>query len=296
MKTPYYLLLIFSLSIGCQPKPIDRLNAQIEEILCPIDGHFAIAFQDLKNKERYYFLNEGESFHAASTMKVPVMIELFQQAEQGIFALEDSILIHNQFKSIVDGSDYAMDIAVDSQGDLYGSIGKNTTLYDLMYEMITSSSNLSTNILIDKIGAKNVTATMRKFGAEKIAVLRGVEDQKAFDLGLNNTTTARDFLIILESIAQKEAASPEACDKMIAILKEQKFNEIIPHFLPSDVQVAHKTGSITGLHHDGGIVYLPDDSGYVLVLFSKDLTDFDEGTNALARLSELFYAYYIADR
>ena len=157
--------------------------------------------------------------------------------------------------------------------------------------MITVSSNLATNVLIELVDAKNVTATMRDLGANKIEVLRGVEDQKAYDLGLSNTTTARDLTIIMKAIATYKAGTEADCKDMIAILKDQQFNEIIPHDLPKDVVVAHKTGLITGVHHDTGIVYLPDGRTYVLVLLSKNLEDFDKGTQQLAGISKTIYEY-----
>ncbi len=191
----------------------------------------------------------------------------------------------------MDGSSYQMDIQVDSDDDVYKLLGTKVSIYDLMYGMITASSNLATNILIELVGAKEVTATMRDLGAKNIEVLRGVEDLKAYDLGLNNSTTAKDLMLIMKAIADYSAGSKEDCDSMIKILKAQRFNEMIPRFLPKDVTVAHKTGSITGLHHDAAIVYLPDGRSYVLVLLSKNLKDFDKGTIQLAEISKTIYDY-----
>ena len=159
--------------------------------------------------------------------------------------------------------------------------------------MITISSNLATNVLIELVGAKNVTATMRDLGAKKIEVVRGVEDQKAYDLGLSNSTTARDLMIIFQAIATNKAGSKADCKAMVDILKDQQFNEIIPYYLPKKVEVAHKTGAITGVHHDAGIVYLPNGKSYVLVVLSKNLEDFDRGTEQLAEISKNIYEYMI---
>jgi beta-lactamase class A len=147
--------------------------------------------------------------------------------------------------------------------------------------------------LIELVDAKKVTATMRNLGADKIEVLRGVEDQKAYDLGLSNSTTANDLMMIMKAIAENTAGTKEDCEDMIAIMKDQQFNEIIPFYLPKDVSVAHKTGSITGVHHDAGIIYLPDGRSYVLVLLSKNLKDFDEGTEQLAGISKIVYEYLV---
>ncbi len=296
MNKPNFLLLIVLVAFsGCQPKQekqtLDELKESIAADFEANTGDYAIALKDLSNPENELYINEKETFHAASTMKTPVMIELFKQARAGKFSLSDSILVINEFKSIVDSSAYTMDIGVDSGEGLYSFIGKKLSIYDIMYEMITVSSNLATNILIEMVGAPNVMATMKSFGANDIQVLRGVEDQKAYDLGMNNTTTAKDLAIVMEMIATDKAGTSDDCAVMIDILKDQKFNEIIPAYLPEDVTVAHKTGSITRLHHDSGIVYLPDGRKYVLVLLSKNLNTIDEGTEVLARVSEKVYNY-----
>jgi beta-lactamase class A len=290
-------LLIISCLISCQKKStkIEELQIAVQSQIDSIQGDVAVAFYNLSDPSDSLLINASEEFHAASTMKVPVMIELFKQANIGKINLDDSILLKNEFKSIVDGSPYSMDIGVDSDDVIYSKIGTTVALRDLMYNMITVSSNLATNVLIELVDAKNVTATMRDLGADKIEVLRGVEDQKAYDLGLSNSTTAKDLMMIMKAIAENTAGTKSDCDEMIAILKDQQFNEIIPFYLPKDVSVAHKTGSITGVHHDTGIVYLPDGRSYVLVLLSKNLEDFDIGTEQLARISKTVYEYMVEE-
>jgi beta-lactamase class A len=145
--------------------------------------------------------------------------------------------------------------------------------------------------LIEIVDAKKTTATMRELGAANIEVLRGVEDIKAYRKGLSNSTTAKDLLVIMKAIAEGKAGTQEDCEKMIAILKDQKWNDMIPKYLPKDVEVAHKTGFITGLHHDAAIVYLPNGKSYVLVLLSKNLKDFDKGTDQLAKISKSIYDF-----
>lgn len=286
-----FFTLIFStivMDISAQKPSLESTKTAIEAKLKNVEGEFAVAFKDLQTGKTL-FINEKENFHAASTMKTPVMIEVFKQAKAGKFKLTDSILVKNEFKSIVDGSPYSMDIADDSGDGMYKQIGKKMTIYDLTYQMIIVSSNLATNILIDLVDAKNANETMRKLGAKDIQVLRGVEDQKAFDKGLSNTTTAYDLMLIFEKIAQNKVIDKKSCEEMRKILFDQKFNEIIPEKLPKNVKVAHKTGSITGVQHDSGIVYLPDGRKYVLVLLSKKLKNADAGVKVLAEVSEMIY-------
>ena len=286
---PFLLLLIPVLFLSCrQTSPASGLEKEIREALNQAKGTFAVAFKDLQSGETL-MINSDTVFHAASTMKTPVMIEAFKQAAEGKISLQDSILVKNEFYSIVDSSMYQLSVGDDSEEILYSMIGKKKTLGDLVYDMIIVSSNLATNLVIDVLGAQDVTATMRELGAPKIQVLRGVEDIKAYELGLSNTTTAYDLLVIFEKIANGEAVNKAACKAMIDILLDQKFNDMIPALLPEDVQVAHKTGSITGVHHDSGIVFLPDGRSYVLVLLSKNLEDFDASTQALAGVSRMIY-------
>ncbi len=293
MKTTIILFLFilgFAFESCRSKRDIKTLNEQITAELAKSDGVFAVAFKDLSTGETL-FINEKTNFHAASTMKTPVMIEVYKQATAGKFSLTDSIEVKNEFKSIVDGSLYSLSADDDSEQDLYIHVGTKRTVADLVYDMIIVSSNLATNIVIELVDAKKVTQTMRSLGASDIHVLRGVEDQKAYNQGLSNTTTAYDLMVIFEALAKGEVVSTQASDDMIEILLDQRFNDIIPAQLPREVKVAHKTGSITGVHHDSGIVILPDGRKYVLVLLSKELADFDSGTASLANVSKLIYSY-----
>ncbi|MBD3616673.1 MAG: serine hydrolase [Gracilimonas sp.] len=286
---------IIFMIIGCTQSVnnIEHLESQINERLDGLSGDFAVAFMNLSDTSETILINEREMFHAASTMKTPVMIELYKQVDAGEFSLDDSILVKNEFRSIVDGSDYQMSVNEDSEGELYDLIGKKRTIRDLMYDMITMSSNLATNILIEKVNAENVTETMRSYGADSIMVLRGVEDIKAFEQGLSNRTTAYDEMKIYSKIGTGEAVSEEASEQMIGILEEQKFNEMIPALLPADVQVAHKTGWITGVNHDAGIITLPTGERYVLVLLSKNASDREEVLSAFSDISKMVYDFVV---
>ncbi|MET2984174.1 serine hydrolase [Aureibaculum conchae] len=285
----FFLFSIFS----CQEKisKTETLEKTIQAQMDSIDGTVAVAFYSLSEPKDSLLINVDEKFHAASTMKVPVMIELFKQASEGKLNLNDSILLKNEFKSIVDSSLYKMDIADDSDDIIYKQIDTKVAINDLIYSMITVSSNLATNVLIELVDAKKTTATMRDLGAKNIEVLRGVEDIKAYEKGLSNSTTARDLMVIMEAIANYNAGKQKDCEAMISILMDQEFKDLIPKYLPSNVDVAHKTGSITGVHHDAGIIFLPDGSSYVLVLLSKNLKDFDKGTDQLANISKTIYDY-----
>jgi beta-lactamase class A len=153
--------------------------------------------------------------------------------------------------------------------------------------MITVSSNFATNLLIEKLGVENIRQTVAKLGAEGMNVLRGVEDQKAFDRGLNNTTTARGLLVLLERIARKTTVNPAADAEMIEILKRQKLNDAIPAGLPPGTTVAHKTGSITRIQHDAGIVY--GSNPYVIVVVVRGIEDAKTSKALIARISRITF-------
>ncbi len=291
----YFLLVIMvTLLSGCgNPQTLEALEEEITDILLREKGVFAVTYHNLSTGEEFA-INGHEEFHAASTMKTPVMIEAFTQAHEGKFNLSDSVQIKNHFYSIVDSSIYQLSAEDDSERSLYPLIGSKKTIQDLIYDMIIVSSNLATNLIIDLLDAKEVTKTMRELGAQDIEVRRGVEDIKAFRAGLNNTTTAMDLSIIFSALAREEIVSSHDSKAMINILMEQRFDDIIPAHLPEEVKVAHKTGVISGVHHDSGIVFAPNGQTYVLVLLSKELADFDHGTAVLAGLSKKIFEYVMS--
>jgi len=220
-------------------------------------------------------------------MKVPVMIELFKQADAGKLSLQDPLLVRNEFHSIVDNSLFKLSSGADSDKAIYAADGRTLTLAQLCEAMITVSSNFATNLLIEKLGVENIRATISDLGADGMQVLRGVEDQKAFDKGLNNSTTARGLMVLLERLASGTAVGRKPDAAMIEILKRQKFNDGIPAGLPKNVAVAHKTGNITRIHHDAGVVYAK--RPYVLVILVRGIQDSKQSGALMAKMSRAVY-------
>lgn len=265
------------------------MESVIRSRLASIDGDCAVAVRSLDEGSSPLLIRANERFHAASTMKTPVMVELYRQAHAGRIDLDDRLRIENTFRSIVDGSHYSLDPQEDSHTLLYDHLGEKHRIRDLIRAMIVESSNLATNLLIDTVGPKAVTQTMRRLGADGIHVRRGVEDTAAYERGLNNETTAASLLVLFEHVARGTAVSEPACDEMIQILKQQTHRDILPAHLPHSVEVAHKSGWISGVRHDSGIVFVPEGPTYVLVLLSKNLSDVEAGGAALADISRLIY-------
>jgi beta-lactamase class A len=247
----------------------------------------AVMFESLDGSFRWS-VRADEPFHAASTMKIPVMIELFRQAQEGKLQLENQLPVKNEFHSIVDGSVYKLDPAADSETDLYKAVGQTRTLNQLCELMITVSSNLATNLLIEKLGLENIRARVHSLHADGMNVLRGVEDGKAFEKGLNNTTTANSLAMLLEAIAKGRAVDANASREMLAILGRQTFHEGIPAGLPTGTRVAHKTGEITKIHHDAAIVYAP--KPFVLVILVRGIEDSKQSAALIADITRQLYA------
>jgi beta-lactamase class A len=122
-----------------------------------------------------------------------------------------------------------------------------------------------------------------------MAVLRGVEDGKAYEKGLNNTTTARDLATLLLAIADGRAASPATCRQLLDILAAQEINDGIPAGLPAGIRIAHKTGNITATWHDAALIYPPDGKPFVLVVLSRGIPKRERGMALQADIARLVY-------
>ena len=279
-------LLLIALLAAAQPASASTLADRLRSTIASSGAEVAVALRTLDGRTEV-LIDADRSFHAASTMKVPVMIELFRQAEAGTVSLDDTLTIRNEFRSIVDGSAYSLSEGDDSDTEVYAALGKAMTLRRLCELMITVSSNFATNLLIEKLGVDNIRRTVASLDASGMQVLRGVEDGKAFQKGLNNTTTARALLALFEKLGKGKAVGAAPDRAMIEILLRQRFGDAIPAGLPAGTRVAHKTGNITRIHHDAGIVYGP--RPYVIVLLVRGLEDRTRSAALMAELSRTIY-------
>jgi beta-lactamase class A len=284
------LTSIFALAWAGQTRgPLDNLKPEVEKLIAASGAEtVGVAIYDTETKQSL-LINERASLHAASTMKLPVMMAIFKRADQKKIPLNEPIEIKNSFYSIVDGSQYRLNRDDDSDQEIYSRIGQSMPVIQLVDRMITWSSNLATNLLIEKIKADNVTALMRELGANEIQVLRGVEDPKAFQAGKNNTTTAYDLMLLLRLIAENKFMNRRVCEKMVEILSSQRFNDGIPAGLPTATRVAHKTGNITKHNHDAAIVYAPGRKPYVLVVLTKGIAEQKRSSKLIADISRVVY-------
>ena len=280
-------------SQGAATAPDSLRDRIVERIAAAPGATVGVVYVDLETGERLSIAADSV-FHAASTMKIPVMIEVLRRAQQGAFSLDQGILLINQFRSLADGSPFSLDAKDDGDSSLYLRVGQRVPVREMLRLMIVRSSNLATNQLIELVGAAHVTAGAHALGATRTQVLRGVEDQKAFDAGLINSITAGDLATFLVAIENGRILSPESSALMRDILLAQEFNEKIPAGLPPGTRVAHKTGEITAVSHDAAIVYPSGRKPYILVVLTRGIRDGKESATLIADISRIVYAHATA--
>lgn len=241
-----------------------------------------IAFYDYETTIQWGY-NADTYIHAASTMKLAVLLGVFRQISRGELTIDAPVHVRNRFTSIVNRQPFMLELGRDADPNVYSNLGKSMTVRDLAYQMITTSSNLATNLLVEVIGVGTIQRALDELEISGLRVLRGVEDQAAFEAGLNNEVTANGLLRLLRLIAEEKAYSREASEQMLEIMLDQQYKSGIPAGLPKAARVAHKTGNISTVHHDAGIVYLENRKPYVLVV----LTQFDQKTGRTGAVAEV---------
>jgi beta-lactamase class A len=250
----------------------------------------AVALYDYRTHETWEY--QGERwFHAASTIKVPVLLGVFAAIEEGRFKTSSRVHVRNRFLSVVDGRPYRIDAARDSNQDVHAQVGRTLQVGELAQHMIVTSSNLATNLLIDLVGLPQIQETMKRFGLHGIELVRGVEDLTAWEHGINNRVTADGLLGALRLLEEDRHFAPDVRGEMLWILHAQEFRSGIPAGLPDDARVAHKTGEISTMAHDAGIVYLPDREPYVLVVLTEWDRDVSGRKQAIASVSRVVYEH-----
>jgi beta-lactamase class A len=252
----------------------------------------AVAVHDLETDFRFS-LRGDRWFHAASTIKVAVLLAVFRAADEGRLRLNDSLHVRNRFFSAAGGTVFHVGADRDATPELYQSIGRTAKILVLAQAMIAGSSNLATNLLLDFLGVEYARTVLRDARVAGVELRRGVEDHRAHEQGIDNQATANGLLGLLSAI-RSDFLTNESKQQVIRILLEQRFNSMIPAGLPSHAVVAHKTGEISTVSHDIGIVYLPEREPYVAAI----LTEFDpaqEGRReTVAAISEVIYRSLLA--
>ena len=246
-----------------------------------------VALHDLETGLRFS-LRGDRWFHAASTIKVAVLLAIFRAADEGRYRLDDSLHVRNRFFSAADCAVFHVSSDRDATPELHAAIGRTAKISTLAHAMICGSSNLATNLLLDFLSVEYARTVLREAQVGGVELRRGVEDQRAHERGINNEATADGLLSLLSTI-RGDFLTPASKREVIRILLEQQFNSMIPAGLPPHATVAHKTGEISTACHDIGIVYLPEREPYITAILTEFDPDKERRRETVAAISEAIY-------
>jgi beta-lactamase class A len=266
----------------------DQLRSAIEQIAsAQKTAACAVALHDYASDDRFS-LNGDRVFHAASTIKVAVLLSVMKAVDDGDLRLSDPLHVRNRFHSAINRVPYFMDSSSDGYPQLYRLVGGTAKIGDLANCMITSSSNLATNLLLDFIGLERARDILRASGVRGVELRRGVADDLAHESGLDNETTAVGLVDLL-GVFRGDFLSKSTRELAIQILLEQRFTSMIPAGLPAHATVAHKTGEISTVCHDAGIVYLPEREPYIVAILTEVDNESDSRRETVAKISQAIY-------
>ena len=225
------------------------------------------------------------------------MLGIFALIEDGVLSLDSKVHVRNRFLSLVDNAPYRTQSSRDGCPKLYSSLGKTLPVSELAYHMIVTSSNLATNLLIDLVGVDTLQEKLKNIGGQGIDLKRGVEDERAFEEGINNRVTANGLLGLFRYLHEGDGLTDELSEKMLQILLAQKFNQGIPIGIPKEIRehtlFAHKTGEISTVAHDSGMIFLPDRKPYSLTILTERTPGKSKSRKAIQALSRLVYKSFI---
>jgi len=269
------------------------LAAELQSIVDASGAEVGLYYLSLAARGDSVTIAADLRMHAASTMKVPVMMQLFLDDQSGARSLDSSMPVTRTFRSIVDGSDFDLPAESDSDTIFYAQVGGEATIRSMVDRMITQSSNLATNILIEAAEPERIAAMLRELDADSMQVLRGVEDLKAFEAGLSNSTTARALGTVMAAVVGAEMFTEASRESMLEILSRQHFTGGIPAGIPIGTKVSNKTGWITGIQHDAAVVFRDGVAAYVLVVMVRGHPAADQGEAMTAELSRIVWEHHV---
>ncbi len=236
----------------------------------PIDGPPVVAH------------NADEQHYAASMMKLPLVIAAYRRADAGTLDLDSQVTIHQDFESAIGGVRFAMDRSDDGDDQTWDRTGESVSVRWLAHRAIVKSGNLSANLVLEAVGLPAVAEALDVIGTERTVVARGIEDAPAREAGHQNLITAADMALVFSAVARGRAASTASSREILATLAAQQINDAIPPGLPPGTKVAHKSGWIEGISHDGGIIYPPDAPAYVLIMCTTSTITEQESLDLIA--------------
>jgi beta-lactamase class A len=268
---------------------------RLKELAAASGVRFGIVFKELTSGASVR-IGESHVMHAASTMKTAVLVELLRRLDAGTLKWTDELEVKNEFRSVVDGSTFAVEMDPASEGLVAAKLGEKAPIGFLAREMIVRSSNFATNLLLEHVGAADVQKLLDDLGVGTVRVRRGLFDMKAFDKGISNETDAAGMAVLMEAAVRSPRLSESSRKLAWEILAAQTFNEEIPAGIPSQAGavVAHKTGSISTVQHDAGVVRLPDGREYLLILLADGFNGDEARKGVLAAARKMSRAVWEA--
>lgn len=251
------------------------LQDSVQAIISGVPAHFGIAACHVSG-ETIILLNEHDVFPSASVIKVPMLVELMFQRDEGRLSLDEVFRLREADK--VAGSGVLKELHE----------GLQVTLRDLAVLMIILSDNTATNLVVDRIGMENVNERMRGLGLKSITLARKMYDWERQRLGQENLITPHEMMHLLCAIAAGRISSKSTSEEMVDIMARQQYRDKIPLLLPKDTRVANKTGSISRVTHDTGVVYAPK-GPFVLCVLASEVEDVRRAERAIAEVSLAVY-------
>lgn len=289
------------------------INKKIRDLINGFPAVVGIGFKDLKSNDELY-INGDRKFLTASVFKIFVLIEFYNQVIKGLLNPEERVVITNKDKVLGSGILKELDA------------GLQPTLRDLAKLMIVLSDNVATDIIMKLVGMENINRTIHDMlGLKKSKVclttkdilfdIAGANDYDTArknldemrvnkggrwetDLENNNVTTPKEISKTLELLYRCKILTPQICEEILGIMKTCQTGEArIKRYLPYNVKVAHKTGTMPGVVNDVGIVFT-DKGDYILVVFINGLNYESlnyvlKGEELIANVSREIYEAYI---
>jgi len=261
-----------------QDPTLAALAPKLELLASHMPGIVAISISDLSGGHALA-INGDVNLPAASTIKVPVMVEVFRQIAQGRLTQATRVALTNGDRDCG-----------------YGSLcdapwGTRYSVATLLQLMIARSDNTAANMLIRTVGRQNVNATMAGLGLVQTRL--GDSIRSDGDIRELRTST-NEMMDLLVMIARHEVVTDQACASMVSILVGQRHNGLLPKYLPKGLAIAHKTGTLHDTLNDVGIVYL-NGAPYVFCAFTTHLADLDDGERFIRAASKLTYQAFAAE-
>jgi beta-lactamase class A len=255
-----------------------KLESTINEVDRGLDGVLGLAILDLTSGQTF-FIHADDIFPQASSIKVAVLAELYQQAQNGKLKLTDLYTVQ------------ASDMVPDSSIMLGLTPGiTRVTDRDLATMMIAVSDNSATNVLIDRVGMENVNGLMDKLGLPHTRLRRKMMDVKAAGEGRENVSTPREMMSLLEQLYRGKVLNQPLTDDFLKMLGTHK-DSFLPRELPDDVHIANKPGELEGVRNDSGIVFAQN-RPYVICVMTTYLRNERAGEDAIAKISGAAYRMF----